>query len=98
MRVANILEEGKMGGPQVRILQVAVYLEKHVDTVVVMPQHPKKCFEDDKENINPHSGLNQSTSNNIRRGGGNAGGSKYSRGRKPLQEIYIGEEVDYGID
>ena len=43
------------------------------DTVVVMPQHPKKCFEDDKENINPHSGLNQSTSNNIRRGGGNAG-------------------------
>ena len=69
------------------------YTMNQGDTVVVMPQHPKKCFEDDKENINPHSGLNQSTSNNIRRGGGNAGGSKYSRGRKPLQEIYIGEEV-----
>ena len=61
------------------------------DTVAVIPQHPKKCFEDDKENINPHSGLNQSTSNNIRRGGGNTGSSKYTRGRKPLQEIYIGE-------
>jgi glycosyltransferase involved in cell wall biosynthesis len=45
MRVANILEEGKMGGPQVRILQVAVYLEKHVDTVVVMPEENSAEFQ-----------------------------------------------------
>lgn len=61
------------------------------DTVFVVHQYPKKCFEDDKENINPHSGLNQSTNSNIRRGDGSDGSSKYTRGRKPLQEIYIGE-------
>ena len=34
-----------MGGPQVRILQVAVYLEKHVDTVVVMPEENSAEFQ-----------------------------------------------------
>ena len=36
--VANIIEEGKIGGPQVRIIQVAKFLEKNVKTVVIMPQ------------------------------------------------------------
>ena len=37
IRVANITEEGKLGGPQVRIAQVANSLHGQVETIVVMP-------------------------------------------------------------
>jgi len=37
MRVANIVEEGKLGGPQVRIVEVACTLEDRLKTTVIMP-------------------------------------------------------------
>ncbi len=37
VRVANIIEEGKLGGPQVRIANVASALQPHVETTVVLP-------------------------------------------------------------
>ena len=43
--VANIIEEGKIGGPQVRINQVAKFIEKHVKTVVIMPQKNSNEFQ-----------------------------------------------------
>jgi glycosyltransferase involved in cell wall biosynthesis len=37
IKVANIIEEGRWGGPQVRITNVAKYLNSRVDTTVVLP-------------------------------------------------------------
>ena len=37
MRVAAILEEGKVGGPQVYIMNLADYLSKSIDTIIIMP-------------------------------------------------------------
>lgn len=45
MRVANIIEEGKLGGPQVRICAVAAALRGRVDTTVVMPAENSKAFQ-----------------------------------------------------
>lgn len=38
MRVANIIEEGRIGGPQLRMVRVAVAMRGRVDTVIVMPR------------------------------------------------------------
>ena len=43
--VANIIEEGKIGGPQIRIIQVAKFIEKYVKTVVIMPQENSNEFQ-----------------------------------------------------
>ena len=50
MRVANIIEEGKLGGPQVRIALVAASLKDDVATTVIMPEDNsvpfrKRCDE-----------------------------------------------------
>lgn len=37
MRVANIIEESKIGGPQLRMLRVASVLRGRVDTLIIMP-------------------------------------------------------------
>lgn len=44
-KVANIIEEGKLGGPQVRIANVAFFLKGKVNTVVVMPSDNSESFQ-----------------------------------------------------
>jgi len=45
MRVANIIEDGRVGGPQVRILTVAVGLkEQGIDTTVIIPSSDSNDF------------------------------------------------------
>lgn len=41
LRVANIIEEGRMGGPQLRIVLAADAMRNEVETVVVMPDGPE---------------------------------------------------------
>ena len=42
--VANIIEEGKLGGPQVRITRVASALQGRVETIVIMPSENSESF------------------------------------------------------
>lgn len=44
IRVANIIEEGKTGGPQIRIANVAKALKAQVETTVVLPNENSKQF------------------------------------------------------
>ncbi len=46
MRVANIIEEGRLGGPQVRIIRVAEKLKESVNTTVIMPEENSHVFRD----------------------------------------------------
>lgn len=46
MRVANIIEEGKLGGPQVRIARVAAALQHRVETIIVMPDDNSEEFRE----------------------------------------------------
>ena len=54
MRVANIIEEGRLGGPQIRIVRVAKAMKSCVNTLVVMPNHNSADFMQlcNKEHIN----------------------------------------------
>ena len=46
MKVANIIEEGRLGGPQLRIAEVAKRLKEHgVETTVVYPIYQSDLFE-----------------------------------------------------
>lgn len=45
MRVANIIEEGRLGGPQVRIANVACALKERVQTTVILPEHKSEQFQ-----------------------------------------------------
>jgi len=44
LKVANIIEEGKMGGPQVRICAVAAALNDEVETTVILPFENSDVF------------------------------------------------------
>jgi len=44
LRVANIIEEGRLGGPQVRIANVAKALKPQVETTVVLPDENSSQF------------------------------------------------------
>lgn len=44
LRVANIIEEGKLGGPQIRIARVACALKDRVHTTVVLPLENSERF------------------------------------------------------
>jgi len=46
IRVANIIEEAKVGGPQIRMARLAERLSKEVETTVVMPRSNSKGFEE----------------------------------------------------
>jgi len=46
MNVANIIEEGKLGGPQIRMVRVAAALAGRMDTLVVMPLANSKPFRE----------------------------------------------------
>lgn len=45
MKVINIIEEGKLGGPQVRMVRVASALDAQVETLVVMPEASSDSFQ-----------------------------------------------------
>lgn len=46
IRVANVIEEGKLGGPQVRMVRVAAALVGRVDTLIVMPRTNSRPFRE----------------------------------------------------
>lgn len=46
IKVANIIEEGKLGGPQIRIYSVAVAMAARVETLVVMPEQNSEPFQE----------------------------------------------------
>ena len=45
IKVANIVEEGKVGGPQVRIVNIAKFLQNKITTVVIMPNSNSHKFQ-----------------------------------------------------
>ena len=46
MKVANIIEEGRLGGPQIRITEVARRLKEHgIETTVVYPKYQSDLFK-----------------------------------------------------
>ena len=45
LKVANIIEEGKIGGPQLRMLAVAKRLEKIISTTIYMPSDNSSAFQ-----------------------------------------------------
>lgn len=45
IKVANIIEEGKLGGPQVRICAVAAALRGQADTTVIIPVENSEAFQ-----------------------------------------------------
>ncbi|OQX56496.1 MAG: hypothetical protein B5M53_01090 [Candidatus Cloacimonas sp. 4484_209] len=52
IRVANIIEEGRWGGPQKRIASVAYALKKHnVETVVIFPKKDSERFHEELEEL-----------------------------------------------
>ena len=46
MRVANIIEEGRLGGPQVYIMRVARALQGRLKTTVIMPTENSELFQE----------------------------------------------------
>ena len=47
IKVANIIEEGRLGGPQKRITEVASELYQHdIHTEVILPQNQSEAFQD----------------------------------------------------
>jgi len=49
IRVANILEEGKLGGPQMRVARIACKLNSDVDTIVILPKENSERFRQSLE-------------------------------------------------
>jgi hypothetical protein len=46
MKIANIIEEGRLGGPQIRIAEVARRLKEHgVETTVIYPKYQSELFK-----------------------------------------------------
>jgi len=45
MKVANIIEEGKVGGPQIRIVNIAKSIQNKITTVVIMPSSNSQQFQ-----------------------------------------------------
>lgn len=44
LKVANVIEEGRLGGPQVRIMRVAAALKGRVNMTVIMPKENSELF------------------------------------------------------
>ena len=38
MRVANVIEEARVGGPQIRNIQVAKFLKGKIDIILIFPK------------------------------------------------------------
>lgn len=46
LRIANVIEEGKLGGPQVRMVRVAAALNDRAETLIVMPRANSTPFRE----------------------------------------------------
>lgn len=46
MKIANIIEEGRLGGPQIRMVTVAASLPESAHTIIVMPSSESQAFQD----------------------------------------------------
>jgi glycosyltransferase involved in cell wall biosynthesis len=46
IKVANIIEEGKVGGPQVRMINVAKGIEREINTIIIMPTENSENFRE----------------------------------------------------
>lgn len=46
LKVANFIEEGKLGGPQIRMVRVAAALRDRVETLVIMPKANSETFRE----------------------------------------------------
>ena len=44
IRIANVIEEGKLGGPQLRMVRIAAALRSQAETLIVMPQANSESF------------------------------------------------------
>jgi len=50
VKVANIIEEGRLGGPQIRIAEVARCLkEQGIETTVIYPKYQSDLFKQKPE-------------------------------------------------
>ena len=46
IRIANIIEDGRIAGPQIRMLSVARALKTHnIETIIIYPKQDSKDFE-----------------------------------------------------
>ena len=45
IKVANIIEEGRVGGPQKRILMVASKISNKIDTTIIFPKKNSSEFQ-----------------------------------------------------
>ena len=53
LKVANIIEEGRIGGPQIRIIEVAKHLQsKGIETIVIFPKLDGESFKTKLEKNN----------------------------------------------
>jgi glycosyltransferase involved in cell wall biosynthesis len=46
IHVANIIEEGRVGGPQIRLVRVAFAIKKKIKTTLIIPKDNSKEFQD----------------------------------------------------
>ena len=46
MKIANIIEEGRLGGPQIRMASIAASLKGKAETVIVMPKKNSLIFQE----------------------------------------------------
>lgn len=51
IRVANIIEEGRLGGPQTRMILVASKLNENIQTTFIFPKKDSKEFQERCDNI-----------------------------------------------
>ena len=68
---------------------------EHIDRTTTSFEDDKNLFDCDKENIDPYHSVNQ-RERNSRSSNGNERNNMPVKGRKPLQEIYIGT-IPYAI-
>lgn len=52
IKVANIIEEGKIGGPQIRMLAVAATISKKIDTTLIFPKKNSKELQKKSKELN----------------------------------------------
>ena len=51
IRIANIIEEGRLGGPQTRMTLVASALSENIKTTFIFPKKDSKEFQERCDNI-----------------------------------------------
>ena len=52
IRVANIIEDGRLAGPHKRIMMVATALNKVIETSIILPKKNSKQFQSQCEALN----------------------------------------------